>query len=258
MKRSILAACALALTFTRLSASIGETPAQLEARFGRPLREAVESNGSGLRVYHSADFAEIRVLFINDTSEKEEYKYDGEPPIPPELVVAIRNENPGQEVFDATSLVVVYSKRGLATEDRLPNRDQLEHTYSGRVKIKRDGEWDRAILRDHDTVVEIPIFPLGYPQEFKLVDGVSYSVTVLDQDSEDINAVMAVISRREHADWHDCVNDAGVGGLQPLLRIVSGDAVLFDRSVCGLHHVKMEPRKVPVAYLHLSKMCCRM
>jgi len=248
MKQLALTAFGIAFALTHLSARIGETPSQLEERFGAPIKEALGEDSSGLRVYHSAEFTEIRVLFIEGTSEKEKYIYAGEPPIPPALIDTIRKENPGQEVIDVTSWVTVSSERGLATEDRLPKRDQLEHTYSGQAKMKKDGDWHRAILHDQDTVIEIPIFPLGYPREFELTDGASYSVTVLDQDSEDINGVIAVISRREHADWHDSVDDAGVGGIQQLLRITSGDKVIFDRSVCGLHHVKMELRNVRVAY----------
>jgi hypothetical protein len=250
MKQSILTVLGLAFSITNLSARIGETPAQLEARFGSPIKEALGANGYGLRVYHSEEFSEIRVLFIEGISEIEEYKC-GESEIPAELIDSIREENPGQQVFDGNRSVKVRSERALATEGfsrELADRDQREHTYSGQVTIRNEGDWHRAILRDRDTVIEIPILSSNYPQDLVLSEGDSYSITVLDQDFEDLNISLAVISRREHTDWHDAVGDAGVGGIQQLVRIISGDKVVFDRSVCGLHGVKMELRNVRVNY----------
>jgi len=71
---------------------------------------------------------------------------------------------------------------------------------------------------------------------------------MLEEWADDINTVAGVVSKREHVDWFDAVDDAGLTGIQQLVRITEGGTVVFDRSVCGLHHVKMELRKVRVAY----------
>ncbi|HEV8618349.1 MAG TPA: hypothetical protein VGQ70_02545, partial [Candidatus Udaeobacter sp.] len=52
---------------------------------------------------------------------------------------------------------------------------------------------------------------------------------------------------REHVDWNDAVDEAH-SSFQQLVRISVDNNTVFDRSVCSLHHVKMERRKAEIAY----------
>jgi hypothetical protein len=62
-----------------------------------------------------------------------------------------------------------------------------------------------------------------------------------------MGAPFVVVSKREHVDWADLNEDAAAEH-QQLVRVSEGDKVLLDRSVCSLHHVKMEKRKVEIIY----------
>jgi hypothetical protein len=240
----------LLLTAVRwTNAKIGDPPAEFEKRYGVAIKQAVDKNGTGIRIYRSEKFKEIRVNFVKKISQREEYKYLGGPPKANAAILeSIRAENPGRRVSDRSDSLRVYSEEALAAEDRLSQPDGLEHTYSGTVKIKSEGDAGWAVLHDHDNVIEIAVLPPTYPREFELTEGASYSVTVLDEFSVDINKKVVVVSKREHVDWEDCTDDAGVGGIQQLVRIKQGDKTVFDRSICGLHHVTMELRSVEIAY----------
>src|ERR1041384_2120464 len=98
MKRLVLIAFGLTLSVSCAIARIGDTPAKLEERFGKPLREGVGVDGSGVRVYCSDNFREIRVTFIEGISEKEDYRFNG--PVSANLIAFIREENPNQDVYD--------------------------------------------------------------------------------------------------------------------------------------------------------------
>jgi hypothetical protein len=249
MKRFVPIVVLLTAAVGSANGKIGDTPAEFEKRYGVPIKQAIDERGTGIRIYRSEKFKQIRVNFLNGISQREDYKYLGDPPKADAAIVeSIRAENPGKHVFDRSDSLRVYSEEALAAEDRLSQPDGLEHTYSGTVKIKREGDSGWAVLRDHDNVIEIPVLTPTYPREFELTEGANYSVTVLDKFSIDINQKLVVVSKREHVDWEDCIDDAGLGGIQQLVRIKQGDKTVFDRSVCGLHQVKMELRSVEIAY----------
>lgn len=245
MKRLILTAFGLALGLTHVPARIGETPAQLEARFGSPLKEGFDGARSGLSVYRTKEFQEIRVTFVKGASTKEVYKYDGEKSVPQTLIEAIRAENQGQNVFDGYNQITVESLNS-DTFDYLARPGGGEKTYSGVVNEKTVDNQRWVVLSDHGTVIELPIATPAYPQQITLRAGRTYSVTMLEELAYDINTIVGVVSKREHADWFDAVDDAGLTGIQQLVRITEGGTVVFDRSVCSLHHVKMELLEVPV------------
>jgi len=235
--------------FPRADAKIGDTPAEYEARYGRSIKQAFDSEGSGLSVYKTKEFKEIRVTFVKGSSKKEVHKYAGDSPVPQSLIEAIRAENPGQDVYDGFGEVRVRSSEiDLSETKELERPSGRETTYSGTVKIRSDGDTRYGVLTDNGNVVEIPLYGPPYPQEFALTPGRTYSVTLLEQWSEDTSTSIGVVSKREHADWFDAVDDAGLNGIQQLVRISEGDNVVFDRSVCGLHHVKMELRSVEIRY----------
>ena len=251
MKRRLIVAIAASFLIAEVQARLGETPEQLEQRYGAPIKQAFSTERDGVCVYYSKEFKEIRVHFANGESEQEDYIYLGDPPSSdPALVESIRAENPNQRIEDRRDRVRVYSERVFQREvDHLGSQPNgREQTYSGVVKIRSDEHAKWAVLTDRGTVVELPMQIQGYPSEFTLTSGCTYSVTLLQQWAEDINTAIGVVSKREHVDWSDCVDDAGVNGIEQLVRITEGEKVIFDRSVCGLHQVKMELRNVEMVY----------
>ncbi len=249
MKRFLPIVLLLTVAIRWTDAKIGDTPAAYDARYGHSIKKAFDSDGSGLSVYKTEKFKEIRVTFVKGTSRKEVYKYAGDSPIPQPLVDTIHAENSGQDVFDGSNEISVRpSKTDLSEHNELERPSGRETTYTGAVKERNDGEARYAVLTDHGTVVELAMMPPRYPQEFNLTPGRRYSVTLLEQWADDTNTRVGVVSKREHVDWFDCVDDAGLNGIQQLVRITEGDKVVFDRSICGLHHVKMEIRSVEIGY----------
>jgi hypothetical protein len=228
-------------------AKIGDAPTAYEARFGHAIKEGFDGARSGLSVYRTKEFQEIRVTFVKGVSTKEVYKYDSEKSVPQTLIEAIRAESQGQNVFDGYNQITVESLNS-DTFDYLARPGGGEKTYSGVVNEKTVDNQRWVVLSDHGTVIELPIATPGYPQQITLTAGRTYSVTMLEELEDDINTIVGVVSKREHVDWFDAVDDAGLTGIQPLVRVTEGDTVVFDRSVCSLHHVQMERRNVLVAY----------
>ena len=228
-------------------AKIGDAPAVYAERYGRAVKEAFDAEGSGICVYRTEEFKEIRVTFEKGASVKEVYKYVRQESVPESLVDAIRAENEGEYLFSGYDHVTVESSNG-DTFDYLARPSGAQKTYSGTVKEKTvdDARW--AVLFDHGTVVELPIGGPGYPEQVSLTSGQTYSVTLLEELADDINTVIGVVAKREHVDWFDAVDDAGLAGIHQLVRITQGSTVIFDRSVCSLHHEKMELRTVKIGY----------
>src|SRR4051812_13533290 len=79
------------------SAKIGETAAQVQQRYGTPIKEALDANGSGMRLYRNDTFKEIRIAFEKGISRKEVFKCEQQ--ASEGLIAMMRDENPGQNVF---------------------------------------------------------------------------------------------------------------------------------------------------------------
>jgi hypothetical protein len=247
LKRCVPALFLLAAFVGSALAKIGDAPTAYEERFGHAIKEGFDGAKSGLSVYRTKEFLEIRVTFVKGASTKEVYKYDSEKSVPQTLIEAIRAENEDQHVFDGYNQITVGSLNS-DPFDYLARPGGGEKTYSGVVKEKTVDNQQWVVLSDHGTVIELSIATPGYPQQITLTTGRTYSVTMLEELADDINTVTGVVSKREHADWFDAVDDAGLIGIQQLVRITEGGEVVFDRSVCSLHHEKMELRTVKIGY----------
>jgi hypothetical protein len=247
LKRCVLAVFLLAAFVGSALAKIGDAPRTYEARFGHAIKEGFDGEKSGLSVYRTKEFQEIRVTFVKGASTKEVYKYDSEKSVPRTLIEAIRAENEGQNVFDGYNQITVESLNS-DTIDYLARPDGGEKTYTGVVKEKTVDSQRWVVLSDHGTVIELPIAIPGYPQQITLAAGRTYSVTMLEELADDVSTIVGVVSKREHADWFDAVDDAGLTGIQQLVRVTEGATVVFDRSVCSRHHEKMELRTVKIGY----------
>jgi hypothetical protein len=187
---------------------------------------------------------------VKGASTKEVYKYENPELVAQTALEAVRAENPREHVYDVHGSTTVKSSNPdeALLEDFERKPSGRETTYSGMVKEKNVDDQRWVVLSDHGTVIELPIATPGYPQQINLTVGRTYSVTMLEEWADDINAILGVVSKREHADWFDAVDDAGLTGIEQLVRITEGSTVVFDRSVCSLHHEKMELRKVEISY----------
>ncbi len=245
MRRHLIFAIAAASFGCLAQARIGETPEELNERYGAPIRESIDSQGYGLGVYRSSESNEIRVTFVKGRSQLEQYKVAGNGSVPDSIVEALKQENPGESVL-ALSWGVEVGTPEPESELKFVRHSQEEHTYSGTGHYKDDNQTRWFVLRDGDTVIEILLGRFA-PGLADLKADTKYDVTVLDENSEDLQTQIAIIARREHVDWDDAADEAH-SSFQQLVRVSAAGKIVFDRSICSLHHIKMEKRNVEVAY----------
>jgi hypothetical protein len=245
MKRRLTVALAATLLVVHAEARIGETPEQLEQRYGAPTKKSIDVQGYGLGVYRSTEFNESRVTFVKGRSQLEQYKTSGNGSVSDSAVERLKRENPDESVLTLSWGVEVGTPEP-ESELKFVRHSQEEHTYSGTGRYKDDGQARWFVLRDGNATVEIPLWKSD-PALLNLKRDTSYDVTVLDEEFEDLQVQIAIVGHREHVDWDDAVNEAH-SSFQQLVRISTAGMIVFDRSVCRLHHVKMERRNVNVAY----------
>ena len=251
MKRFIATAFVIALMTSHAPARIGETPSQLQERYGSPIKQAFGEGGEGICIYHADGFEQIRVHFSQGQSDQEDYVIYLEPGFleaKANLVMRVQSENPNQHVENRENRVRVSSEARLQriSKGQDSNPNEGERSYSGVAKVKLYDLGDIAVLNDNGTVIEMPTRIKG----FEAKPGHCYTVTVLASSPGEVSgAPPVIISKREHVDRADFREDAAaLGGMQQLVRVTEGDKVLIDRSVCSLHRIKMEQHKAEIVY----------
>jgi hypothetical protein len=250
MKRYIATGFVIALMTSHAPARIGETPEQLQQRYGAPIKQAFGDGGEGMCVYHADGFKEIRVHFSEGRSDQEDFlvilgttSFEAKA----DLAKRVQSENPNQHVqngwYDRVRVSSKTRFEGIA-KPRDNNVADDKRSYSGIAKIKTFDLGKIAVLNDDGMVIEWPAQLELHGFEVK--PGHSYTVTVLPNSPGYVGAPSVVVSKREHMDWQDSNEDAAAH--QQLVRVSEGNKVLLDRSVCSLHKIKMEKRKVDIAY----------
>lgn len=230
------------------SARIGETPEQLKERRGAPLKESFDRDGYGLRIYKADGFKELRVTFVKGKSQFERYKLAEDNPawdLVLEKLEKLKQENPGESFVPFTDRVQVGTEEP-ESELKFVTDSGQERSYSGDARYRIDGKDRTLVIRNNEAVIEIPLRQAD-PALNDLKPDTTYVVTVLDQNFDDLMTPLGIVSRREHVDWDDTVDDAH-SSFQQLVRISTHTSTVFDRSVCSLHHVEMEKRNVDIAY----------
>ena len=227
-------------------ARVGDSPDDLVQRFGKPSALILDREEDGIGVYHAEGFKEIRVTFVAGRSHYENYLVADEQAPHDSIIATLTKENPDHDVYDASSLGIFVGEPEAGSELRFTARSGEQRRFTGVVELRPWAEQRRAVVRSQAAVVEIPV--TAEDPEFRCLQaGITATVTVVDENSEDLDAPFAVVGRREHVDWNDAVHDVH-GSIQLLVKIESGEEVLFDRVVCGVHHVQMQLSNVPVAY----------
>lgn len=245
MKKFAFALAIVFLLEEHARARIGDTPEQLQQRYGAPLKESFDQRGYGAGIYQANGFKEIRVTFVKGKSHLEVYEITGDRPVQDSVVEMLKQENPGESVLALSNQVRVGAEES-ESELKFVTHSNQEHTYWGTPKYRQDGETRTLVLHDGETVIEIP---LRRPDTGlnDLNPDTRYSITVLDENSENLESQIAIVSRREHVDWNDAVDEAH-SSFQQLVRLSVDNKTIFDHSICSLHHVKMERRNVEIVY----------
>lgn len=266
-----LTAVAFFALSSQAMAILGETKAQIEARWGEP----VEIRGypdERTYTYRTGPF-QVEVVFLDGVSQFEHYRHPGkwsESALLDEAEIQelLQRNSSGQKwkrdgdryrLPDRTASAPVNMESGkhqsiyFETEKygaQLLNpqkyvRTGTTRTFSGVPRLRQVENSVWLVLHDNGYVLEIPWSAPGFPSAVELVAGRHYTITLLDEQSWDTDVRTACLSDREHKDWSDAVYDSKS---YLLARIQDGSKVLFDRSVCEVHHLPMIQRKVPIEY----------
>lgn len=227
-------------------ARIGDTPEQLTEKFGEPTASSFDQKNYGIALYGAPGFRQIRVTFAAGVSCEEVYfPADENAPHEP-ILAALEKENPSHEAIDGHSLGIHIGEREADAELKFVTHSGEQKSFTGILELKQLKAKRCASVNAGEAVVDIEFGDME--AEFaNLRTGMKCTVTTLDEGSDDLYAPSAIVGRRGHVDWGDCVDDAH-DSFQRLIKIVRGDEVLFGREVCGVHRQRMDLRSVPIAY----------
>lgn len=122
-----------------------------------------------------------------------------------------------------------------------------ERRFVGILELKQEkDERVVAIVRQDNTVLEIPWAWKDYSGKAQLTPGRTYEVTVRQEDPIDLDRTMVFLSDRVHESHGARVVDSD--GWYTLVRIREGGAVVVDEAICEVHHTRMEWKKAGVGY----------
>ncbi|MEP6809447.1 MAG: hypothetical protein ABI992_04335 [Chthoniobacterales bacterium] len=235
---------------TNLQARIGENPEQIAVRYGPPVAQSFDEDGYGVTLYHFRKLEVARVTFEQGRSRREEFATGSGDPLPLDFIKSLQTENPTNEIFEGDDRIDVDEREVRRSPFEIAGTG-AEQVFTGTVEIKerteRKGEEPARylILRDRDKVLEIGSRYAFFWQD--LESGQRYSITVADEISNDIMAPTILVGHREHINFSRDSDDARASR-QTLVRITAPGRVIFDRTICEVHHTPMEFRNVEVSY----------
>jgi hypothetical protein len=265
-----------ACTITAAFGFLSETEAELQARYGEP-KEITRSDGDPLKGHKFTsehDGYRIRVSVFDGKSQSETYRHlGGERPFTaaeihrllagnsggkgwtqdpdrrwllgdksaPDAFAYLPTE--GKDVWEVyTAASAAYSRLGTLMPP--PSFSGKEEVLSGIATFRQVDSSRLLTFHIGRTVIEIPLPEPPLPALGDLKAGETYRIILLDREAG-ILELAAFVTDREHKTWHDIVYDSIA---KPLLRIEQGQEVVFDRSICEVHHVKMELKDVDISY----------
>jgi hypothetical protein len=247
------------------SAYLWETQAQIEQRLGVPIKTTGYPND---RVFtYAFEGLEVDVKFFAGLSDEETYRHPDETVdfTNSELQRLLKLNSSGESWRDDERInswaIDAANGRAYAayfpdfdhkrlyfyTDDSVkrmldpatwsrPSRTSKEESFEGVLALRREEKVVYLVVRGRKLVIEIPWAADGYPARASLISGRTYSITIRDEEEFDRDTVVAFVSDRDHKDFDDLFHDSKRYLVQ---RIQDGDKVVFDRSICELHHVKM-------------------
>ena len=256
-----------------LQANLGDTEADLKARYGEP--NAIERDGRALRVFsYQANGYKIRVGLVDGKSQHERYRpVDEARSMTDEEIQGLLNANAGGKqwkIMPDGRLALGDETAAPTTAFILPERKELnlgtavydhafddflrpdptvgqQETFTGVASFQhlREPPGDLLLIRTRDNVLVISWPSKSYPELAHITEGETYRITVVNKEADDTGTAMVFISDREHKTWPDVVDDSKA---EPLVRIEEGKQTIFDRAVCEVHHIKMPLIKAEIVY----------
>jgi hypothetical protein len=268
----ILTALAWAFVGGSASAHLWESQGQIELRYGAPVKATGYPNDRSFR-YAYENF-EIEIKFSDGVSDDETYSHsDRNRPLTDSDIQRILGNNSAgsQWLKEKENDWTVDSPKGRAHADFFPDSKPQElHLYTadsvkrmievppvtpvrtlkdqslhGVVTLRKDEAVTTLVVRSGDLVLQVPWSAEGYPEKGRPRSGETCTLTLRDEDNIDTGEVVAFVSDREHKSFEDLVSDSRTYLVQ---RLEQNHNVLFDRSVCEVHHVKMSQKIADVAY----------
>lgn len=240
---SILALVAMTST---ILARIGDTSADFRNRYGDPIAESFDADGHGIRIYRSAEFKEIRVMFAEDKSQQEYYTPADGVPDKELLYDRLQRENGDDYGYVNSDGQARIGFRESAGELKFVRGEGTISTYSGRLEVKQKGEQRYGVVHDDAAVIEIRLGSLS-AEAAAFRSGLGCTITLEHRFPDDLWAPTAWVGRREHLDDQDMIDNAH-NELHTLVKVESEGRRIYDRAVCSVHDVAMELRKVTVAF----------
>jgi hypothetical protein len=255
-----VAAFIAALSAPNASAYLWETQAQIEKRYGLPVK--ITGYPDRRAFTYAVEDLIIKVKFLDGVSAEETYSPSaggvafGDSEVR-RLLKA--NGRGGKWRQQARGEWVIETPKGRAhthnypelslvvctreSVERDPANDSIdrtgkEETFEGVAAVKQEDKTTSVTVHSGGFVVYLPWSDgwrdRGLRGLFR--SGKTYRIILRDEWVWDDDEPWAFVSDRDHKDYHATVNDSKC---YVLMRVEEGGAVIFDRSVCEVHHVKM-------------------
>ena len=139
----------------------------------------------------------------------------------------------------------VYTESSLDRNSSEHVRTHKDELFTGILTPKQDGETTDLVFRDKDLLIQLSWQYLANSRNPSLVPGKTYTLTLRDEDSFDEEDVIAFVTDRDHKGHSELTQDSKI---YVLMRIQDGGDVVFDRSTCEVHHLKMTETTVEIQY----------
>jgi hypothetical protein len=260
-----------ALSASNAFANLWESQAKIEERYGPPIK----TTGYPLARKYTYAFEnfEVTVSFFNGVSFEETYTSPTERSgFSDAEVERILKSNSGggqwygegawwtidtpngraiaEHYHDETKPELrVYTQasvdRSLDNDGKRNERTHKEETLQGLLTVRQEEKMTSLVVQAGDRVLFIPWSLEGYRVGPPISPGKIYRITLRDEDFVDAYEPIAYVSDRDHKNFTDAAQDSQKN---LLIRIQNGDEILFDRSVCEVHHIKMSEIMVEVDY----------
>jgi len=274
--------CAI-LSVASALACLWESQVEIEKRYG----PAIKTTGYPDRrtFFYVFQGLEIRIKFFNGVSEAESYFPsasdvafgDGEirrllesnsaraqwrEQAKDDWVIDTRNGRAYAELLRGCPKprLNVYTHASVEREDEIflnSRRTLKEETFQGVATMRQEEKIISLVVATGDHVIYIvwcnPWQDLGRGKV--ITPGKTYRITLRDEDSLDENVSRAFVSDRDHKDYSEAVNDSKS---YLLVRLQDDDDIIYDRSVCEVHHIKMSETMADVQYgMQVGSPCDR-
>jgi hypothetical protein len=232
MNRILLTAFLALIPLSYTSAALKETKAQIEARYGEPIK--IAGYPTDRRYTYQFERYEIDVTYRNDVSIAESYRtIDKQSELNADEVERFLRMNSAGMIWrkaaedawvlatspvDDTKGAVAFFHGSLLIGDLLPSaalapsdpdhRTGEQREITGIATVKK---WERGqvlVIRNRDEVVEIPWGSDDTGTHGDVSDGRAYTVTMVGNDPGNVDGRIAFVSDREHENSGDAVEDA--------------------------------------------------